>query len=105
MITNTSPTIELNRAVAAASAAIAALRVNPRADAVRHALQRASAAVEALEPDLTTIVLGRLLASIEDCHLDGRTHSPRLALGARTALRALRLDPRWSAPRRPPGAA
>ncbi|MGQ0482021.1 MAG: hypothetical protein ACT4O0_13505 [Pseudonocardia sp.] len=105
MAVDAAPTVELNRAVAAVSGALSALRTNPRADAVSSALHRASAAVEALEPDLTTIVLRRLLVSIEDCHLGGQTHSPRLALCARTTSRALRLDPRWTAPERPRGVA
>jgi hypothetical protein len=93
MITTTA---ELDRAVAAVRGALVALRADPTAGATGPALRRATAAVGALEPDLTSTVLSRLLLSIEECLRAGRRDSPRLALCTRTTARALRLDPRWS---------
>ncbi|WP_028934699.1 hypothetical protein [Pseudonocardia spinosispora] len=87
---------DLKNAVAAVSTALTALRHDPRSTAVRHALDRATDAVSALEPDLTAEVLKRLVASIADCHREGVTHSRRLAVCHRSTRVALRLDPRWA---------
>ncbi|HEY1971019.1 MAG TPA: hypothetical protein VGH89_23900 [Pseudonocardia sp.] len=86
---------ELDVAVDAVTAALAALRAEPRSSAVHTAVQRATAAVDALTPDLTAEVLHRLVVSIEDCHRDGVSNSARLAVCRRSTSVALRLDPRW----------
>jgi hypothetical protein len=87
---------DLNLAVNAVATALAALRAEPRSSAVRTAVDRAWAAVDALHHDLTAEVLHRLVVSIEDCHRDGVAHSPRLAVCRRSTSVALRLDPRWT---------
>lgn len=87
---------DLKDAVASVSTALAALRDDPRSTAVRRALDRATDAVSALEPDLTAEVLNRLVVSIADCHRDGLTQSRRLAICRRSTRVALRLDPRWA---------
>ena len=87
---------DLNVAVHAVTTALAALRAEPRSDAVREAVDHATAAVDALDHDLTAEVLHRLVVSIEDCHLNGVSQSPRLSVCRRSTQLALRLDPRWS---------
>lgn len=94
--TGTQP-VDLARALAAASAALNALRVDPGNPAVTRALREASTAIERLHSGLTATVLRRLVSSIEDCHREGITHSERLDIRARSAARALRLDPSWEA--------
>jgi hypothetical protein len=89
----------LDRAVEAAATALTALRAEPRAHAVREAVDRASQAVDTLGPGVTAVVLRRLLASIADCHRDGLRDSSRLAVCRRTISVALRLDPRWTSAR------
>lgn len=86
---------DLKHAVSSVGTALAALRDDPRAPAVRQAVDRATDAVAALEPDLTAEVLKRLVTSIADCHRDGVGHSRRLAICRRSISTALRLDPRW----------
>jgi len=87
---------ELDRVVDAVTAALAALRAEPRSAEVGTAIDRAAAQVDALAPNVTSVVLHRLLVSIADCHRDGVRQSPRLAICRRSTLMALRLDPRWS---------
>jgi hypothetical protein len=62
---------------------------------VRYRLSVAEHALAPLGRDLTTIVLRRLLDSIEACHRAGQHDSGSLADRERSAVRALRLDPRW----------
>jgi hypothetical protein len=87
---------DLNLAVHAVTTALSALRAEPRSNAVRTAVDNAAVAVDALNHDLTAEVLHRLVVSIEDCHLNGVTHSHRLAVCRRSTSIALRLDPRWT---------
>jgi hypothetical protein len=42
----------------------------------------ADAALDGLAPDLTTVVLGRLVGSTDDCHLHGVANSSRLRISA-----------------------
>jgi hypothetical protein len=49
-----------------------------------------------LDRGLTTTVLTRLLNSIEACHRAGHSDSASLADREQSAVRALRLDPRWN---------
>jgi hypothetical protein len=88
---------ELRVAVEAVTTALSALLTEPRSRAVRDAVGQATAAVGALDRDVTSVVLHRLVASIEDCHRDGVRHSDRLAVCRRSTSIALRLDPRWGA--------
>lgn len=89
---------ELRVAVEAVTTALSALLTEPpRSRTVRDAVGQATAAVDALDRDVTSVVLHRLVASIEDCHRDGVRHSDRLAVCRRSTSIALRLDPRWRA--------
>jgi hypothetical protein len=90
----TRPT-DLARAVTAVNSALATLRADPGDDAVDHDLREASAAIEHLHTGLTATVLRRLVSSIEDCHRNGLANSDLLDIRARSAARALRLDPTW----------
>lgn len=87
---------DLNRAVHAVTTALAALRAEPRSDAVHEAVEHAASAVRELDHDLTAEVLHRLVVSIEDCHRNGVAQSPRLSVCRRSTSLALRLDPRWT---------
>jgi hypothetical protein len=86
--------VNLRDAVCAISRALAALRANPCSVEVPAAVRVADATLDALEPDVTTVVLRRLLVSITDCHRDGIASSSRLRISHRSAARALRLDGR-----------
>lgn len=86
---------ELVRAVHAVCEALVELRADPTAVSVRHRIEVAEQALAPLGRDLTTIVLKRLLASIEACHRAGQPDSGSLADRERSTVRALRLDPRW----------
>jgi hypothetical protein len=92
---NTAADAELTCAVHSLSAALTELRTDPLGDPVRRCIELAGQALGALEPDLTTTVLGRLLDSVDECHRAGQTRSRRLAVRERSAVRALRMDPRW----------
>jgi len=85
---------KLHDAVCAISWALDALRADPCSPDVPAAVRVADAALDALEPDVTTVVLRRLLRSITDCHRDGTASSSRLRICQRSAVRALRLDGR-----------
>jgi hypothetical protein len=89
---------DLDRAIDAVTEALAALRAEPGSVEVRDAVERANDAVDALSPNVTTEVLHRLVVSIADCHRNGVSTSPRLAVCRRSTLVALRLDPRWTRP-------
>jgi hypothetical protein len=86
---------ELVHAVHAVCAALVELRADPTAACVRYRIEDAEQALVPLARDLTTIVLRRLLASIEACHRAGQSDSGTLADRERSTVRALRLDPRW----------
>lgn len=105
MPTTTGPTrlysTDVDHAVTAITAALAALRADPASATVDLAIARATSAVDALDAGLTAEVLRRLVASIDECHRDGLPSSPRLVVRRRSASTALRLDPACSAgPRR-----
>ncbi len=85
----------LVHAVHAVSAALVELRADPAAACVRYRIEDAERALAPLARDLTTIVLKRLLASIDACHRAGQSDSGSLADRERSTVRALRLDPRW----------
>ncbi|MGI8816557.1 MAG: hypothetical protein ACR2G2_15100 [Pseudonocardia sp.] len=90
-------TATLDDAVRAVTTALAALRAEPGSPTVLNAVRHADSVLVTFEPDLTTIVLRRLLASIEDCHREGQRTSVMLTVRQASAARALRLDPRWRA--------
>lgn len=92
----TSSNETLTRAVHAVAAALVELRADPVAESVRHRIDAAEQILAPLGKDLTTIVLRRLLASLEDCHRAGQPDSARLADREHSTVRALRLDPRWN---------
>ncbi|HEY9414427.1 MAG TPA: hypothetical protein VIQ30_06700 [Pseudonocardia sp.] len=84
----------LNEAVRAVTTALAALDTDPGGAHVEDAIERAATLLADLEPGLTTIVLHRLLASIRDCHDEGRRTSVLLRTRRASAARAIHLDPR-----------
>ena len=87
---------ELVRAVHAVCATLVELRADPASESIRHRIDTAGLILESLGRDLTTIVLGRLLDSVEACYRAGQSDSGSLADRERSAVRALRLDPRWN---------
>lgn len=87
----------LDVAVQAVTAALAALNTDPVGTYVEQAIERAELSLAGLEPSLTAIVLNRLLASIRDCHREGRHTSDQLRARRASAARALHLDPRRNA--------
>ena len=91
----TSDNEELIHAVHAVAAALAELRSDPATDSVRYRIDAAEQALSPLGRDLTTIVLRRLLVSIDDCRRAGQSDSGSLADRECSTVRALRLDPRW----------
>jgi gamma-glutamyl:cysteine ligase YbdK (ATP-grasp superfamily) len=88
----------LDEAVRAVTAALAALNTNPAGTDVENAIERAEGLLDGLEPGLSAIVLSRLLASIRDCHREGRQTSVQLRARRASAARALHLDPRRHPP-------
>lgn len=86
----------LSRAVHAVVAALVELREDPAAESVRYHIDAAELALAPLGKDLTTTVLTRLLSSICACHRAGHSDSASLADREQSAVRALRLDPRWN---------
>jgi hypothetical protein len=91
----------LTRAVHAVAAALAELRADPTAESVRHHIAVAEQALAALDRDLTTTVLRRLLESLDACQRAGQSDSGRLADREQSTVRALRMDPRWNPRARP----
>jgi hypothetical protein len=89
-----SAATSLDDAVRAVTAALAALNADPTGIPVEGAIEEAEPLLDALEPGLTSIVLHRLLASIHECHREGRSTSDLLRTRRASAARALRLDPR-----------
>jgi hypothetical protein len=95
-VPTTSSSEVLTRAVHAVAAALVELRTNPAAESVRHRIDAAEQVLAPLGRDLTTIVLRRLLDSVDACHRAGQADSGSLADRERSTVRALRLDPRWN---------
>jgi hypothetical protein len=72
---------------------IALVRDAPRSLAVLGAVDQAAASVAVLKPDLAARARHRLVATLEDCHRVGLTHSPWLEAAYRSTAVALQIDP------------